>query len=74
MFVLQPAELTGLQSAIEEANPLRSPLFSVGGYYVQELLGSGAFGNVYKVFTVTTSSVCKVCSVFDHIYNCCFYR
>ena len=48
---MQPAELLSLRSSIEECSILRSPLFTVGEYQAHQLLGSGAFGNVYKVRT-----------------------
>lgn len=47
--LLQPTELIILKTSIEECSIIRSPLFTVGGYSAYELLGSGAFGNVYKV-------------------------
>jgi serine/threonine protein kinase len=46
---MSEAALSGLRSAIEETSINRSPIFTVGGYSAHELLGSGAFGNVYKV-------------------------
>ena len=37
-------------ASIDAINQSKAPIFSVGGYAVLELLGSGAFGSVYKVF------------------------
>lgn len=35
--------------SIEDLNKNKSPVFSIGNYYVYELLGKGAFGQVYRV-------------------------
>ena len=48
-LVMQSEELSGFKQAVESTNQLQSLQFSIGGYCVEELLGSGAFGNVYKV-------------------------
>lgn len=38
-----------MQANIEGIDQNKAPIFSIGGYAVLELLGSGAFGSVYKV-------------------------
>ena len=46
---LQESERAVMQANVEAINMNKSPIFSIGGYSVMELLGSGAFGSVYKV-------------------------
>ena len=38
-----------IQANIEATNQNKAPTYTVGNYAVFELLGSGAFGSVYKV-------------------------
>ena len=45
----QESERAVLQTNIEGTNQNRDTLSTIGGYSVLELLGSGAFGSVYKV-------------------------
>ncbi|XP_022243556.1 serine/threonine-protein kinase Nek10-like isoform X3 [Limulus polyphemus] len=42
-------ELKTVSLAVDNLNKQRCPLFKVGGYLVLDLLGSGAFGSVFKV-------------------------
>ncbi|XP_076326720.1 serine/threonine-protein kinase Nek10-like isoform X2 [Tachypleus tridentatus] len=42
-------ELRTVSLAVDNLNKQRCPLFKVGGYLVLDLLGSGAFGSVFKV-------------------------
>ena len=49
---VQESERAVIQANIEAANHNRAPIFSIAGYAVLELLGSGAFGSVYKVNTL----------------------
>jgi serine/threonine protein kinase len=46
---LPESELDIFLSRIDSLNRQRAPMFTVGKYHVIELLGSGAFGSVYKV-------------------------
>ena len=46
---VQEGERAALAASVEATNLNRAPLFSLAGYSVIELLGSGAFGSVYKV-------------------------
>ena len=49
---MQESERAVLQTNIEGTNQNRDALSTIGGYSVLELLGSGAFGSVYKVHKV----------------------
>lgn len=46
---LQESERAVMQTNIEAINQDKAPIFSIDSYAVMELLGSGAFGSVYKV-------------------------
>lgn len=46
---MQASDLNAVQNAIHELNRNRNPMFIVQSYEVLEVLGSGAFGCVYKV-------------------------
>lgn len=48
---LPGSEREEIQSNIESTNQNKAPIFTIGGYAVLALLGSGAFGSVYKVST-----------------------
>ena len=46
---MKESDIAMIRINIEATNQLKSPIFSVGGYTVLDLLGSGSFGSVYKV-------------------------
>ena len=49
---MQESERDVLQTNVEKINQNKDPLSTIGGYAVVELLGSGAFGSVYKVHKI----------------------
>ncbi|KAL5497017.1 hypothetical protein EMCRGX_G013410 [Ephydatia muelleri] len=53
---LPTEEQQKIRLSIEELNKNKSPVFSIGNYYVYELLGKGAFGQVYRVMKHQTES------------------
>ena len=57
---MQESERDVIRGNIESANQNRAPIFTIGGYAVLELLGSGAFGSVYKVHTLTPHTPSQV--------------
>ncbi len=49
LCLYQESEVAVIQANIEATDQNKAPIFTVGGYAVLDLLGSGAFGSVYKV-------------------------
>ena len=50
-IALQESDIAVIRINIEATNQHKAPIFSVSGYIVLDLLGSGSFGSVYKVAT-----------------------
>ena len=48
-FNLQKETLQEIKQNFQDTNQNKEPTKSIAGYYVYELLGSGAFGSVFKV-------------------------
>ena len=48
-LIWQQEEIETIKGNIAETNRNKEPIKTVGAYAVMELLGAGAFGNVYSV-------------------------
>ena len=59
LYFIQEEDISIIKSNIEATNKRRAPNRTVGSYVVLELLGSGAFGSVYKV-TYKSNKILKI--------------